>query len=685
MKPVFLFLSAILSFYASAATLSENDPVCSREYQSAVTYYSYLIDIPTLGLSGILAPIHKDMCPDIAERVDQIDNHLNNIEGKLEKISDNLTQIQVSLKNHGYDMLSFQSEIYDTQVQEYLEKYQHNLDKFNRYVSDYRLIYAPKSSLKDYSISAHDDKGNKLGFVHLYGDDFKFADKISGTREFINLLKDIIIIPKSGDTPVIMTYLNKLCRNTKDIDGDVIERRNKCNTLITGIIADISSAVGSTEAILGDEIDTVVLAQNNKNITDAWLGSATGRTLGLFNGDIRWGAARSKLYPITQGYLDAIKNLFMGPSSSKMFPLFEGFPADKYDMINRVCSNPKTHLPGIIKWYPNPRYPAEPFVITECLSNQKDPNSKVRSLVYYKKITKLDNILGVLINHDAKKSTWSRLNISNPLNTTIAGCYECFLAYPGIKDALGQTLAKFRLNSNTPLEINSVTVTTKTSGQNLTQANVPDVSFVQSGQYYAVSPAYSYKPATGNREIFVNQTNVKSNTVMTSTLLHPVLNTNNSLSKTSFYSEVYNNSFSINGTIYYPNLSATIYLSFKAEGFQPKGDYYIIDKDTTYVFGINIFNANGGQIGNFGQYENLALVCFDTFKCLGKVSGSPRTNENRFGGKNIIQWYNGVSVEMTGDNNGNVTLKVNPKVDPTKNEDKNEQLKKEIADTNAML
>jgi|GEM_PF-5010232 len=691
MKKIFVLLISIVSFNSISASLPASDPACSHEYQSAIGYYSSAIDIPTLGLSSIIPLIANDMCPDVSERLDNIDARLSDIDGKLTKLSNSIDSVASGLENLGNNLEEFQKEVYSELVERDRLKYEENLEDFDSYVRDYRLLYAPANgmnlgSIKNYFMKAHDAVGNKLGFTKVYDQNDKISDKISNTAKFIDLLRHMVVIPKRNESPVLMRYLDRLCGNAENIQGDIVRQRQGCNSIVAGILYDIDIRAMEAQVILLDEIDTVNLAIENGNINPKWLETEKGKTLGLFNNQVPWLEAPKEAIAVTNKYRDDVTKLFVGNTpASGLFPEYKGFPQDKYDMIKRVCSDPKTNLPRIIRWYTHFPASKEPFVITECLGNVNDPTSVVRSKVYYNRATRLDNILGVLVNHDARRLTQaSRDSFKLPISPN---CYNCFVAYPGVRDASGLYNVKFMLNSNVPLEINSVIATTKGNGEKgATQINQPDMSFVQAGKYDGIRPAYTFKSKIDGQLKLINLADANAsyydNTV--SKFLYPRENRDGSMSKTSFLSNVYNSSIRLEGT-YYPSLFTTVYLSFKAEGFKFENGIFVVENDISYVFGLAIFNGNGGLNEGAGSYENLALVCLDSSECVSQSSSGNREGDNKYGGKSVIKWFNGLSVEMLGDNAGNVTLKVNTKVDTALNEDANANLKKDIKEFQKLL
>src|SRR6185437_14153147 len=317
MKKIFVLLISIVSFNSISASLPASDPACSHEYQSAIGYYSSAIDIPTLGLSSIIPLIANDMCPDVSERLDNIDARLSDIDGKLTKLSNSIDSVASGLENLGNNLEEFQKEVYSELVERDRLKYEENLEDFDSYVRDYRLLYAPANgmnlgSIKNYFMKAHDAVGNKLGFTKVYDQNDKISDKISNTAKFIDLLRHMVVIPKRNESPVLMRYLDRLCGNAENIQGDIVRQRQGCNSIVAGILYDIDIRAMEAQVILLDEIDTVNLAIENGNINPKWLETEKGKTLGLFNNQVPWLEAPKEAIAVTNKYRDDVTKLFVG-------------------------------------------------------------------------------------------------------------------------------------------------------------------------------------------------------------------------------------------------------------------------------------------------------------------------------------------------------------------------------------
>lgn len=627
MKKIYFILFTTVYFISNAAIavdtskLSADDPVCSEEVQMAVKYSASLAGnfIP-YGIPGFIASGISGRCPSamdlMSERIDQIDNRLDKVDisltrldARMDILQDKMNEAQERLDNLEFDILQVQNYTDSALVKTYIDNYVANLKKFDFYVSSYRTILQHKySSFRDYSEHSVGEDGKVRGFKKLYNENGNFTKMMKSSAELVKLLYDIMPIRPNGERTIL--YLEELCRHTDSIPNDIVAQKSYCNRTIDDIMMNVAFRSMEARLILSDYIDTVKAAYDSHNIDDKWLETGTGKDLAFFNNDttkkLKDSAEAAAL--ITNKYLVEVRQTFVGTDNAKMFPLYDEFPKDKYDMIAQICKDDKG-VPGIVEWWKTISAPdKEPYVIVNCPSN-KDKTLMAQSKVYYTKITKLNNILGVLV--DANATSLSTDNYYENGPSRPAKTYAVYVGGDTVGSNPPLSRIMFNLKSNVPLEINSVNATTFANGKAGAIFNpdrkpdIPDLTFVPTGQYYPINPVFNitHDSSLQGGE-FVNFADM-SNSKITQRILEPNINADNTVSNTVFKSEVYV-PFSNLSELTFIYFSSIIYLSFKDSN------------NLTHVFGLKYNPAS-----LFAPYSalrmsgsaKLSLVCLDEKDC----------------------------------------------------------------------
>ncbi|MCC2625011.1 MAG: hypothetical protein K0R14_884 [Burkholderiales bacterium] len=515
---------------------------------------------------------------------------LGSIQKSVDALNGRLDEIDIKIKTLQYGLDDLKNIINETAIQGIINNFDRQTGLLKQYTEAYLGAYNTESENVGYtSLLDFVNKNGGIKKVYDLDNNRQVQNALTSTGEYLSNYELLI---SSGELSQLSTHLENLCRDQTKIAGDAIEKRIKCDLVISRLVTKANILARETKLAIRDIIDTALSASDESGELDQkWL-----NTRGIkFDYNKPWQGAREIVESKVDTKLKDVENILVGSKGDKLFDPLANFPDDlRMKIKNGLCyihDDLYDHLLGVVEWHANPGTPVGPYVVTNCY----DGKSFVKSPYYYnvEGNSEISNILGMLL---PKSFTQNKLK---------AGSITLYNSpYVDRTDPL--QLSVFNLNSETPLKVNARNVRTfdPLNFSPPYYMKTPSNSFIfYDGEAPLVYPAY-HKQTYGGI-VYMPLAGIGNNTSYASFDKYSYLLSSLNNSKTQFTSKIYNSMVNDATKGVRPSvLDETVYLSAEKNGY-------------TYVFGLNIMNYSQSRCSSYTciQHNVLQLVCLSNTIC----------------------------------------------------------------------
>lgn len=325
--------------------------------------------------------------PDYTAQLDQINEKLADIQasisdlaGDMQELTDLVQEQEFGKEQVVYGNLLSKEDIYNSIYLNYMAE-----------VNNGRSAESGYKSLYSYAVANGGVDNLDKQSLPLFATDNGVLNGL--TNQYSNL-QNIY-----NNIPYISSLINEQCSNIDIISGDIIAKRNYCNTFTIQLGMQLAATIHQSRLRMSDAIATILTSKNTGNYSNPFKGS-TGVT---------WSQAAKLVESDFDKNMESIntfyKNTLITPTN--------GLPTDLLNKLNE-SGNPlscdpatasTTGFTGLLEWHANDNGKLatnDRYIITKCNQSSSPFRAAITSRYYYNSDgTKVKNILGTLVGVNA--------------------------------------------------------------------------------------------------------------------------------------------------------------------------------------------------------------------------------------------------------------------------------------------
>jgi hypothetical protein len=331
----------------------------------------------------------SDSAPDYTAQLDQINEKLADIQASISDLAGDMQELTdlVQEQAFGKDQVVYRNllskeDIYNSIYLNYMAE-----------VNNGRSAESSYKSLYSYAVAKGGVDNLDKQALPLFATDNGVLNGMA--NQYSNLQKIY------NNIPYISTLLNEQCSNIDIISGDIIAKRNYCNTYTIQLGMQLAAAIHQSRLRMADAIATILTSKEPGNYTNPF--GAPGSK------GIPWSEAAKLVESDFDANMESIntfyKNTLITPTN--------GLPTDLLNKLNEsgnpLSCDPATSsvsgVTGLLEWHANDNGKLatnDRYIITKCKQIYSDHSDMITSRYYYNSDgTKVKNILGTLVGINA--------------------------------------------------------------------------------------------------------------------------------------------------------------------------------------------------------------------------------------------------------------------------------------------